>query len=148
MALKTTKAIAAAAFDVLLDNINEEGGSNAAGYVRFYTGSAPADLATAETGTLLAQCALVDGSQPAFGATNTTTLVATGYTSGGKFAEDASANASGAAGYWRLYTHGGTARLQGTVGTSGADINLNSLTITSGLPVIITALNPTATGYF
>jgi hypothetical protein len=147
MAIKTTKTRAAAVQDALLDGINEEGGSNAAGTLRIYDGAVPADLATSPAGNLLASCALVDGSVAAFGATNTTSLVATGYVSGGKFAEDASANASGTATFWRILDYAGAALLQGTIGTSGADLNLDTLTIVSGTTVTITAFTVTASTY-
>lgn len=135
------KADAAAAVDAAIAGINEEGGSNTPGKVNIYSGSAPADVATAASGTLLAECSLVDGSVAAFGATNTTTLVATGHTSGGKFAEDTSANNTGTAGYWRLLDYTGAARMQGTIGTSGAEINLTTTSIVSAGTVTITSMN-------
>jgi hypothetical protein len=48
------------------------------------------------------------------------------------------ASASGTAAYFRINTSGGTALIQGTVGTSGADFNLSSVAITSGDNVSIT----------
>ena len=140
MALKTTKTRAAAALDAILTAINNAG---SAGYLRIYSGSAPADLATSETGTLLAQCPLIDGAQNAFGATSTTTLIATGYVSGGKWAEDTSVNATGTAGYFRVYTQAGTAVLQGSVGTSGTDLILDTTSITTGGTLVISYMNIT-----
>lgn len=138
MSLKTTKALAAAALDAILATINSGGD---AGSIKIYTGSAPSDLATAATGTLLSTAPLVDGSQNAFGSTNTTTLVATGYTSGGKFAEDTNVANTATAGYFRLCDKDGVAVLQGGVGTSGADLNLTTTSLTAGDKLTITAMS-------
>lgn len=43
--------------------------------------------------------------------------------------------ASGTAGYFRLATSGGTAILDGTVGTSGADMILGSTAIQTGVQI-------------
>jgi len=51
----------------------------------------------------------------------------------------ATGNAS-AVTYFRLVGGGGTAVLQGTVSTSGADLNLNSTTIGAGAQVDVTSL--------
>jgi hypothetical protein len=46
--------------------------------------------------------------------------------------------ATGTAGYWRIYqSNGTTAVMQGSVGTSGADFNLNTIAIVAGGPVQI-----------
>lgn len=140
MAIITTLTRAAASLDAILAAVNNTGGP-AAGAIRLYTGAAPADVATTATGTLLATCVLVDGSVNAFGTTNTTTLIATGYTSGGYFAQDASPGNSGTIGYWRCYDFHGTAVMQGTVGTTGTvDIVFNTLTVTAGVLVQITSM--------
>jgi hypothetical protein len=44
--------------------------------------------------------------------------------------------ATGTAGYWRVYkSDGTTCVIQGSVGTSGADLNLNTLSLVTGGPV-------------
>jgi hypothetical protein len=144
--VKTTKAKAAAALDAILSGINEAGGSNTPGRVRVYTGSAPADLATGATGTLLVDAPLIDGSHAAFGATDTSTLVATGYTSGSKFAEDTSADNTGTAGYFRVRDYSGNDRLQGSVGTSAAELILNTLSVTAGVDVVISSCTVSISG--
>lgn len=54
--------------------------------------------------------------------------------------QDASADASITAAHFRIYDSGGsTCHLQGSVGTSGADLNLDSVTITAGQSVTITS---------
>jgi hypothetical protein len=146
MAIITTKTRAAAAQDAILATINNTGGP-AAGALKLYTGAAPANLAAAVTGTLLATCVLVDGSHAAFAATDTTTLVATGYVSGGYWAQDTSPVATGTIGYWRLFDYAGTGMLQGTVGTAGTvDITFNTLTVTTGVLVQITSMTVTISG--
>jgi hypothetical protein len=48
------------------------------------------------------------------------------------------AAASGTATFYRMISSGAAALVQGTVGTSGADFNLSSVTVTSGDNVTIT----------
>ena len=94
---------------------------------------------------------IYDGSRPATGGTATTLLAeltcgtpfAAGASSGvltlGSITQDASANASGTATWFRIVTSGGTFVLDGNVGTSGSDLNLTTTTITSGQPVSVTS---------
>lgn len=112
--------------------------------VRIYTGSMPALLTSSATGTLLAELDILDTT--AFGSTNTTTLVKTGNLVGGLWANTDAAIASGDPGYFRVLDNGGTARLQGTAGASGCDLNLTPATITAGVPVYISSATITITG--
>jgi hypothetical protein len=146
VSIQTTYTREAAAQDAILANINS--GSSAAGYVTFRTGSIPANVAATRTGTLLSTCVIGSGSTPAFGATNTGTLVATGQTTAGYFAQDASPANTGTAGYFTLYDYNNVAVLQGTVGVagSGADMIFNTLTITAGVLVVINSFNITVSG--
>ena len=84
------------------------------------TGTKPATPETTASGTLLATVTIS-------GSFTSTTGVLTS-------ADPAAASvvASGTAGYFRLKTSGGTAKLDGTVGTSGADMNLSSVALVSG----------------
>lgn len=97
-----------------------------AGLLRIYTGSAPATCADAATGTKLSEHTC--GSPFAAGAASgvlSPTLPA-----------NVNALATNTAGYWRLYKADGTTCVaQGSVGTSGADLNLNTLSLVSGGPV-------------
>jgi hypothetical protein len=108
-----------------------------AGLLRIYTGTIPADCVTSATGTKLSEHTL--GSPFAPGA------------SGGVLSPTLPANvnalASGTAGYWRVYkADGTTCVLQGSVGTSGADLNLNTLTLASGGPVQVNSWTLTEGG--
>jgi hypothetical protein len=101
-----------------------------AGLLRIYTGAIPASCATAASGTLLSEHTLGSPFAPA--------------ASGGSVSPTLPANvnalATGTAGYWRVYrSDGTTCAIQGSVGTSGADLNLNTLSIVSGGPVQVTS---------
>lgn len=91
--------------------------------IKIYSGSKPATPETAVTGTLLATVT-ISGSFSASSGSITA-------------ADPASVTpaASGTAGYFRLATSGGTAILDGTVGTSGADMNLSSTAISTSSPL-------------
>lgn len=88
--------------------------------IRIYSGSKPATPETAASGTLLATVT-VTGSFTSTGGVLTS-------------ADPASVTigTTGTAGYFRLLTSGATAILDGTVGTSGADLNLSTLALSSG----------------
>lgn len=117
MALTVAVASAQAAGAALATNI----GSGA--LIRIYSGTKPATPETAATGTLLATVT-ISGSFTSTGGVLTA-------------ADPASVTptASGTAGYFRLLTSGATAVLDGTVGTSGADMNLSSTAISTSSPL-------------
>ena len=99
------------------------------GYLVLYTGSQPA-LNGAVTGTLLAQLTFSATAFPAATAsTGTVTATANPIT-------PASAAASGVAGYFAiLKSDAATIVATGSVGTSGADLNLSTLSIQAGQTV-------------
>jgi hypothetical protein len=88
--------------------------------IEIRSGTKPATPETAASGTLLATVA-ISGSFTASGGSITA-------------ADPASVTvaASGTAGHFRVKTSGGTAKIDGTVGTSGADMNLSSVALVSG----------------
>lgn len=103
----------------------------ASGLLRIYDGTQPANVAAALSGqTLLAELAL---SATAFGA------AAAGVLTANAISDDPSANATGTATWGTLTTSGGTRRVDFSVGTSGADLNLNSVSITAGATVSVTS---------
>jgi len=58
--------------------------------------------------------------------------------------QDLSADDDGTAAHFRIYaSNGTTAHMQGTVGTSGADLNLSSVSFTAGQSVTITSFTLT-----
>lgn len=116
--------------NAMLDEITTAAGN--AALLRIYDGSRPATGGTATT--LLAE--LTCGTPFAAGASS-------GVLTLGSITQDASANASGTATWFRIVTSGGTFVLDGNVGTSGSDLNLTTTTITSGQPVSVTSFTIT-----
>jgi hypothetical protein len=124
-AFKITNAAANAEVDALTALMN--GGS-----VKIYSGTAPATADTALSGnTLLATLPL---SATAFGSG------ASGVATANAITNDSSADATGTASFFRgMKADGTTVVCQGTVGTTGADMNLNSTSISSGAAVSISS---------
>ena len=99
------------------------------------TGSAPANCAAAQTGTLLAELTLpsdwaanaASGAKGLLGSWSGTVV------------------ADGTAGYYRILDNAGTTcHEQGTMGTSGQDLNATSTALTTGQVLVITAKTLTA----
>lgn len=100
------------------------------GSLKLYSGSVPADV----TATLGGATVLVSlpFSATAFGAASNGVITANDLA-------QTSAVASGTASFYRTFASDGTTALgQGTVGTSGADLNLITTSIVNGAPVDIT----------
>jgi hypothetical protein len=100
------------------------------------TGSAPANCAAADSGTVLATLNLPSDWMAA--------------ASGGSKAksgtwQDTSADATGTAAHWRLKTSGGTCKAQGTITATGGggDLTLDNTSINSGQTVTITSFTIT-----
>lgn len=102
------------------------------------SGSAPATCATAASGTVLATLVLPSDWMAAASA-GAKALLGTW--------TDASADATGTAGHFRI-NQGATCHMQGTVTATGGggDMTLDSLSITAGQTVNITAFTITAGG--
>jgi hypothetical protein len=98
------------------------------GLLRIYDGTRPASGGTATT--LLAQLAL---SATAAGASSSGVLTFNAIT------QDASADATGTATWFRITTSGGTFVIDGSVSTSGSDLNLTSTSIVATQPVSVTS---------
>ena len=106
--------------------------------LRIYSGSAPANCAAAASGTLLAEATLPSDWMAA-ASSGSKALSGTW--------QDASANATGTAGHWRLYDSGGTTcHAQGTVTATGGggDMTLHNTSIASAQSVTITSFTITA----
>lgn len=115
--------------NVFLDSIDTSIG--ASGFLRIYDGTQPTNVATALGAQVkLAELAL---SATAFGA------AAAGVMTANAIADDASADATGPASWCTLTTSAGVRVFDGSVGTSGADCNLNSVAITAGATVSISS---------
>jgi hypothetical protein len=96
-------------------------GGAGAGLLRIYDGSRPATGGTATT--LLAELTFTD---PCAGAPASGVLTMSAITA------DSSANANGTASWFRCVDSTGTFCIDGSVATSGSDLNLNSTSISIG----------------
>lgn len=120
-------AARSAAADAVVDLVD---GGSGPGTLRIFT-ACPATPADADTGTLLAELTFSD---PAFGAASSGVATASAITA------DSSANATGTAACFRVADSNAAVIFQGSVGTSGADINLVTTSIVATQPVSITSL--------
>jgi hypothetical protein len=123
--MKTTVAIRNAELDTKLANLNN-------GYLRFYSGTKPASADAALSGnTLLAELRF---AATAFGAASGGSATANAIT------QDSSADAAGTATFARCFASNGTTPvLDLTVGTSGTEIVLGSVSFSVGLVVQVTS---------
>ena len=119
-----------------LDEITTDQDSGAgASTIEIRSGTRPADADTAPSGT---QLALLTFSDPSYPAASAGVLTASAIT------DDSSADATGTATWFRVEDSDGNAVMDGDVGTSGSDLNLNSVAITAGGTVSITSFVITA----
>ncbi len=135
MAIRLYNAAAEAAADAVVDLVDADA---AAGRVEIRTGAQPAVNAVL-SGTLLAS---IDFDDPAFGAASASGSGAVA-TAAGLPNEDASADATGTAGYAAVLDDSGDIIFTGSVGTSGADFNLSTLSIVTGQPVSLESMTYT-----
>jgi hypothetical protein len=125
MAINTISTAARNAMcDALVDLID---GGAGAGTIQIRTASGGG-------GTLLATLTFSD---PAFGAASSGVATASAIT------DDSSADATGTAGYCVILDSDSNSIFEGTVGTSGADINFNTVAFTSGDTVSISSMTIT-----
>lgn len=129
MAIKYSTAVRNAMLDAIETTIG------ASPKLRILTGAAPATCATAQSGTLLAELTLPSdwASNAASGAKGLL-----GSWSGTVVAD-------GTAAYYRILDNAATTcHEQGTIGTSGQDLNGTSTALTTGQVLVITAKTLTA----
>ncbi len=126
MALQFTVALRNARLDAITTI------AGASGYLRIYSGTPAVDCAASiGASVLLAELVM---NATAFAAAVAGVLTAN------SIAQDASANASGTATWFRLWkSDGTTAVMQGTVGTSGCDLNLLTDVLIATQPVSVTS---------
>lgn len=129
---RLTNAAASAAADAVVDLIDAGAG---AGTIKVYTATIPTDANTAiGAQTLLATLTFSD---PAFGSASNGVATASAITS------DSSADATGTAAWARIADSNGTTIMDVTVGTSGEDINFNTVSFVSGAVIAISSLTYT-----
>lgn len=101
------------------------------GKLRIYSGTRPANPAAAITGTLLAELTCNATFAPA---------ASGGVLTLNAITQDSAADATGTATHFRLFkSDGTTVVLDGDVGTSGSDCNINTTSIVSGAIVAVTS---------
>ena len=126
--------LSTAARNAMLDGITSTVGGSAK--LRIYDGSQPAGPGTAvSTQVLLAELTCNATFAPA---------ASSGVLTLNSITQDSSADATGTASWFRIVTSGNTAVIDGSVSTSGADMNLNSTSIVSGGSVSVTSATFTA----
>lgn len=103
-----------------------------AGLLRIYDGARPATGGAATT--LLAELTFSDPSFPAASA---------GAMTANAITQDSSANATGTATWFRVVDSAANQVIDGDVGTSGSDLNLNSTAISAGATVSVTSFQLT-----
>ena len=129
-----TMQFSAAVRNAMLDAAETAVGASA--ILKIRTGAAPANCATADSGTVLATLNLPSDWMAA--------------ASGGAKAksgtwEDTSADATGTAGHFRIYASDGTTcHMQGTVGTSGTDMIVQNTSFAATQPFSVTSFQLTA----
>lgn len=107
------------------------------GWIRLYSGTQPANGDAAITGTILAELRFSATSAPAAAAGVLTFNTITG---------DTAANATGQATHFRCFKSDGTTPvMDGTVGTTGCNLNLNTDQIVANAQVDITGFTHTVT---
>ena len=110
------------------------------GVLNIYSGTQPADGDAAITGTLLASLTMNATAFTGPSGTASTDQVLTA----GAITSDSSADNTGTATHFRLFKTGGTVKiLDGSVGTSAADLILNSVSISAGATVAVTSMTLT-----
>jgi hypothetical protein len=126
MGIRITNAVATAMIDAGI------GDQSDTGYIRIYDGTIPTNADTAVGAQVL--LAELRWNAAAFPSATNGVITAAAITA------DASANATGTAAWFRsLKSDGTTVLCDGTVSTSGADMNLNTTSITSGANVSISS---------
>ncbi len=129
MAIQLSTSVRNARLDAIESTIST------APILKIRTGAQPANCAASDTGTVLATMTL-PSDWLAAASSGSKALSGTW--------QDTSADATGTAAHFRIYDSGGsTCHIQGSVGTSGADLNLDSTSITSGQSVTITSFTLT-----
>lgn len=104
--------------------------------LRIFSGSAPANCAAADSGTLLAELTLPTDWMNAASVTTKTLL--------GSWTGTASAGAGATPTHFRIWNSGGTTcHVQGTCGIGSGDLQVNG-TITSGQTVTVSSFTITA----
>lgn len=122
-----TVQLSTAVRNARLDSIETTIGASAVLKIR--TGAQPADVASADSGTVLATLSLPSDWAAA---------AASGSKAKSGTWQDTSADATGTAAHWRLYASDGTTcHAQGSVGQGSGDLSLDNTAIVAGQQITI-----------
>jgi hypothetical protein len=130
MAVKLSATLRNARLDAITTAVGTSG------RLRIYSGTRPANVAAAITGTVLAELT-----------TNATAFAAAasgGVLTANAITGDSSADSTGTATHFRLFrSDGTTAVMDGDVGVSGSDLNLTTTSLVATQPVNVTGFTIT-----
>lgn len=133
LTLTVTNAVAQSMLTALKTAID----AGTAAIIRIYDGAQPTDADTAVGAQVL--LATLTMSATAFGAVSDDTPGA--IMTAAAISPDTSADATGTAAWFRILTQsGGTTIMDGSVGTSGADMNFNTVSFTAGSQIEISSM--------
>lgn len=104
----------------------------ASGKIRIYSGTRPATGGTATTQLAELPCSATFAAAASAGVLTVNAITS-----------DSSADATGTASWFRVLTSANAAVIDGDVGTSGSDLNLNSVSLTAGGTVSISSFTIT-----
>jgi hypothetical protein len=128
-------------WSVAIRNAGNDAITTAAGtsaLIKMYSGTIPTNVGTALGAQVLLATLPCSVTFAPASASGVLTLNA--------ISNDTSADAAGTGSFFQITTSGGTAIGQGTLGTSGADINLATVTFSIGLVVSVTSFTYTQPG--
>ena len=129
MAVQLSVAVRNARLDAIETTIG------ATAVLKIRSGSVPADCATADAGTVLATLTLPSDWMAA---------ASSGSKAKSGTWQDTSADATGTAAHFRVYDSGGTVcGIQGTVGVGSGDLQVDSVSFTSGQSFTVTGFTIT-----
>lgn len=133
MTLFIANSNALTALDTVVDDIDAGSG---AGTLVIYSGSIPANADASLAGNTV--LATLTFSDPSFGAAFDNTDQATA--TANSITSDTSADATDTAAFFRVFDSDSNIVLQGQCGTSGQELNLNTLAIVAGATVAVTSM--------
>lgn len=138
MTLSIANAQAIQACDNFVDAC-DLGTTNPQATLVVYSGTPPARVDASLSGnTVLAQLPM---SNPAFG--NATNISPGARATANAITDDTAADNTGTASFYRILDRNNVPRIQGTVGTSGADLNLNAVALVQNAKVQVSSLTCT-----
>lgn len=138
--MAATPVVSITAAKAALDAVTALVNGGGTGHLFIRSGAPPTKTTDADSGTLGATLTM---SATAFGASTSVTTNGLATATANSITSDTSAANSITAGHHRIKSGGGTCIMQGTCGTSSADLIMNTTTITAGDTVACTSYKVT-----